>query len=368
MAKKFRIGVIGSTGRGNYGHGLDTAWFDFPNTEIVAVADDNKEGLAKAAALLKVDRTFTDYRDMLGKAKLDIVAICPRWVDQHYDMALAAVKRGIHAYMEKPLCRTLEEADELVRVCEQTHAKITVALPTHYSPQISTVKNLIQSGKLGRILEYRARGKEDRRGGGEDLWVLGTHVIDLLLTFGGQPKWCFAHVTQDGRPVTKADVYDGAEGIGPLAGNGISATYGLVSGATMTFHSYGHAGSRKPQRYGVKIYGSAGVAGIVEGTLPPVTYLPDPSWSPGRSGQQWQKVSTAGIDKPEPLSGKKFEARHMLAIEDFLAAIEDNREPKCNIYRGRAITEMIAAIFESHRQGRPVPLPLENRRNPLTLL
>ena len=111
-----------------------------------------------------------------------------------------------------------------------------------------------------------------------------------------------------------------------------------------------------------------GVAEIIEGTLPPVKFLPDGSWSPGRSGAQWHDVSTAGIDQPEPLKGKKYEARHMLAIEDFLKAIEENREPRCNMYRGRAITEMIAAIFESHRLGRPVSLPLENRQNPLAVL
>ena len=52
MQKKFRVGVIGRTGRGNYGHGLDTAWLDVPQTEVVAVADDDKSGLAAAAKRL----------------------------------------------------------------------------------------------------------------------------------------------------------------------------------------------------------------------------------------------------------------------------------------------------------------------------
>ena len=50
MATKYRVGVIGSTGRGNYGHGLDTVWREFSNTEVTAVADDNADGLAKAVA------------------------------------------------------------------------------------------------------------------------------------------------------------------------------------------------------------------------------------------------------------------------------------------------------------------------------
>ena len=48
MATKYRIGVLRSTGRGNYGHGLDTVWQEFPNADVVAVADDNPTGLGKA--------------------------------------------------------------------------------------------------------------------------------------------------------------------------------------------------------------------------------------------------------------------------------------------------------------------------------
>ena len=52
MANEYRVGVIGSTGRGNYGHGLDTVWREFPKTKVVAVVDDNRDGLAKAVKRL----------------------------------------------------------------------------------------------------------------------------------------------------------------------------------------------------------------------------------------------------------------------------------------------------------------------------
>ena len=69
MAKKYRVGVIGSTNRGNYGHGLDTVWREFPNTEVVAVADDHKDGLAKAVKRLGNPRGYADYRKMLNAFK-----------------------------------------------------------------------------------------------------------------------------------------------------------------------------------------------------------------------------------------------------------------------------------------------------------
>ncbi len=103
--------------------------------------------------------------------------------------------------------------------------------------------------------------------------------------------------------------------------------------------------------------------------MPEIKYLADPSWSPGRSGARWQSVSSAGIDRPEPLSGAEYRARHVLAIRDLIGAIEQaERQPLCSVYEARGGIEMIVAAFESQRLGAPVTLPLANRRNPLTML
>jgi len=364
---RYRVGIIGRTGRGNYGHGLDTAWLAIPETEIVAVADDNPRGLVAAAKRLNVSQTFADWREMLTKAKPDIVAICPRWIDQHAEMAVAAAERGLHVFMEKPMCRTPAEADRIVAACKKTGAKLAVAHPTRYSPRLATVRRLIAEGRIGKVLEYRARGKEDRRGGGEDLWVLGTHVLDMVHALAGRPAWCFAHVTQDGEPVARKHVREGNEGIGPLAGDAVRAMYGMPDGSTAYFASYKNTAG-KPWRYALQIFGSRGIIEMTEGTMPAVRYLADPSWSPGRSGAAWQEVTSAGVGKPEPLTGPEYAARHTLAIRDLLAAIKEDRQPLGGPLPGRDVVEMIVAVFESHRLGRPAPLPLENRKNPLTLL
>jgi predicted dehydrogenase len=108
-AKKYRVGVIGHTGRGDYGHGLDTVWRDVPQAEVVGVADANPQGLAQAVKRLRVSRGYDDYRKMLDELKPDLVSIGVTYIDQHRDMVLAAAERGVRGiYMEKPLCRTLE--------------------------------------------------------------------------------------------------------------------------------------------------------------------------------------------------------------------------------------------------------------------
>ena len=367
MSKKYRVAVIGRTGRGDYGHDLDKAWQTIPSVELVAVADDDRIGLSNATQRLGVPG-FADYRAMLDEVKPDIVGIATRWLDQHHVMMLAAAERGIHIYTEKPFCQTLAQADAVVAACERAHVKLAIAHPTRYSPRLAKVKELLAAGKLGRVLEFRGRGKEDRRGGGEDLWVLGTHIMDMIRALAGAPEWCFAKITQNGRPITKSDVVDGGEGIGPLAGDFVHAVYGLSGGAIATFQSAKSA-EGKPSRYGLTILGSRGVIEILEGILPTTKFLADPSWSPGRSGKLWQDITSAGIDRPEPLAGPDYEERHRLAILDLVASIENaERQPIGNMHEARGAMEMIVAAFESQRLGRPVEFPLVTRENPLTLL
>src|SRR5256885_16983265 len=91
MATKFRVGIIGHTGRGNYGHGHDLVWAQFKDRcEVVAVADADEKGRSEAAKRTQAPQANADYRQMLDEAKPQIVAICPRWLDQHRDTAGAA--------------------------------------------------------------------------------------------------------------------------------------------------------------------------------------------------------------------------------------------------------------------------------------
>src|SRR5690606_9279903 len=135
-------------------------------------------------------KAYADYRQMFDEVKPDLVSIGCRWLDQHRDIVVEAANRGIHIYLEKPLCRTLAEADEMVDALERSHTKLVCAHTTRHSPKIKVAQELVAAGKIGRILELRGRGKEDQRGGGEDLWVLGSHVMDLMRIFGGDPAWC----------------------------------------------------------------------------------------------------------------------------------------------------------------------------------
>lgn len=365
---KYRVGIIGHTGRGNYGHGLDLPWQHRDDCDVVAVADPHAGGREAAVKRTGAAKGYSDYREMLQKERLNIAVICPRWIDQHRDMAIACAEHGCHIYMEKPFCPTLGQADEIVQACEMRHLKFAIAHTNRYSPVLRVVKRLIRDGEIGDVLEVRARGKEDsRRGGGEDLWVLGTHMLDLTRSLVRDAESCFATVRQDGEPVQKKHVGNGNEGIGPLAGDHIQATYRFKSGVTGYFASKRGAGG-SPGRFGLQIFGSRGVIEMQSGYLKPAYILKDPSWSPGRSGADWQFVTSAGVGKPETQAVGGHGGANVAAADDLIASIEGDRQPISSVYDARAATELIVATFESHRLGTAVDLPLKNRRNPLTML
>jgi predicted dehydrogenase len=364
MPDRFRVAVIGRTGRGDYGHGIDLVWRRIDQVEVVAVADDDPQGRKEAAQRLQAPRTYADYRQMLDETRPDIVAVCPRWIDQHHAMVLAAVERGMHVFMEKPFCRTLAEADEIIHQADMRHALIAVAHQTHYSPKIPVVKKLIADGALGRVLEFRGRGKEDHRGGGEDLWVLGSHILDLIRVFGGDAQWCFATVTSEGRPIRRSDVREGNEGIGPLAGDAVQAQYGMPGETTAFFGSRRDAAGA-PSRFGLQIFGSAGILEIGTGYLPSVKLLEDSSWSPARSGKSWVDVSSAGVGIKEPITSGELLDGNERAVRDLLEAIPERRQPLMNAREARATTEMIVACFESAVTGARTSLPLTRRDSPL---
>ncbi len=364
MQNKYRVAVIGRTGKGNYGHGLDTVWLKCDRAEIVAVADENETGRAAAAKRLGAKSAYADFRKMLEKEKPQIVSVADRWPDCHRDMVVACAEFGASVFLEKPISQNLLQADEMVAACEKHHVKVALAHQTRYSPRVKVIKDLLGEGKIGDVLELRGHGKEDRRGGGEDMMVLGTHTFDLMRSFVGDAKWCFARIQKDGRKAVAGDVKQAGEQIGSVVGDHIHATYGFGGFAIGTFTTH-LAKAGVGSRYWLEIRGTKGVIHVGFGILPVALLCEDPSGMFGKSKAPWQEITSAGIGKPETLDTKAVENGNILIVNDLIEAMEKDRPPLDSIHDGRAALEMIMAVYESHRQERPVDLPLKNRKHPL---
>ena len=364
----YRTAVIGRTRRGDYGHALDLAVLNQPKLQVVAVADEDAGGRADAAKRLGVEKAYDDYRVMLEREQPRFVVVGPRWPDGHKDMILACAERGVlGVFCEKPLAPDLASCDAIVEACERSHVKLAMAFQTRYSPRYERVKALIAEGAIGEVLEIRGRGKEDRRGGGEDLMVLGVHILDLFRDLLGEPAWCFARASTGGRPVGPADVRPGAEGIGPLAGDRIDAMFGFQGTPAMAH--FATARPKEPgKRFGLTICGSKGCIAMGTGWMPPADLLRDPGWA-ATGASAWSPITADGPGQPGPDGPNDPTAGNRAIVADLIQAVETDTQPRTHARAGRTAIEMVLACYASHGRGGMVAWPLVDRdAHPLTRL
>ncbi len=354
--RTYRAAVIGRTGRGNYGHQLDLVWKHIPNAQLVAVADENPDGLKKAAERLGVKAAYADYREMLRQERPDVVSIGARWADCHHDMVIAAAEAHASIYLEKPIARTPAEADRMIAACDRAGVKLAVAHQMRMSPIVDYAKQQVAKGIIGQLQDMRGRGKEDKRAGGEDLIVLGTHVFDLMRQFAGDPLWAFGRVTAAGADVKRRDVREGPEGLGPIAGDSVAGAYAFRNGLT------GYFGSRlsdeaSGKRWGLDLYGSRGILTIRAAPEEPVVRVcRSVEWT----NAPWERLTLPGNPPARDIHGA-----NATLVNDLLAAIEENREPVSSGRNALWTMEMAMALYQSQLTGARVSFPLRKRENPL---
>jgi predicted dehydrogenase len=283
-------------------------------------------------------------------------------------MLLAAVNAGAHVYCEKPLVRTPAEADRVLAAAERAGVRIAVAHICRAFSALPRLRALIATGALGRLRRVHGFGKCDQRGGGQDLVVLGSHILDLMSYFAGQPAWAHAHVTQDGRDVDAGDVRAGDEGVGLVAGDSIVSHYAFRGGVVGEFESF-VAEDRAPTSYfTLLLEGTAGRVGI-RSFGDRQLYQHDRAIPLPGVDERWRTLTLVGHEPegPDDPSERYIWAHHRL-IRDLLASGEERREPLASARAAATALEMIMATYESHLSGCRVAFPLASREHPLEAL
>ncbi len=352
--RRYRAAVIGHTGRGNYGHGWDTVFNHFDSIEVVAVADPDDQGRKAAVSRTGASRGYRDYREMLEKEQPQLVSIGPRWLDQRLEMVTAAAQAGAHIILEKPFARNLIEADAMVHIVEENGVKLQVGHGTAISSMAKHVFRMLREGEIGVLQEIRTRGKEDRRAGGEDLMVLGSHLMHLIRMFGGDPQWVSAHVTGDNQELHRGHVHEASELLGPVGGDQVAAMFYLGEGLHAYFASKAND-VHEGDRFGMYFYGSKGII-----FLPTV----DVKGPAALRSRDWHSRSWEAIELPGQ-EGVGLEQQAALLLADLVGAIEENRDPLVSARDGRWTIEMILSIYQSQKTGTRVNFPLVDRRHPL---
>jgi predicted dehydrogenase len=361
--KHFRAAIIGHTGHGDYGHEHDLIFLNREGVETVGVADPDKQGCARAAARCGATRQYSDYEEMLRKERPHLVAVCPRWTDEHYAMAKAVIQAGAHLYIEKPFTENLLQADELLAIAKKDNLKTSVAHQMRLAPGMVALKQALAGGLIGDLVEIRAHGKQDHRAGGEDLIVLGTHLFDLMRLFAGDPLSCAATILEGGREATFADIKQATEKIGPILGDQVVAIFTFPNQVTATFQS-----NRKRQSaagpWGVELVGTKRAVRVLADINPRILIGEHTRFSDQGAELRWLPWQDDPSLKSSPAE-KTVGAANKRVTDDWLKAIRENRSPECSEENAMRALEMAHAVFASGLQHARVPFPLEKRSHPL---
>lgn len=200
-SKKLKVGIIG-TGWIADAHIMQ--YMQMPDVEIVAGAD-LVEGKAEAFFKKhKVEgvRCYPDHKSMLDAEKdLDAVSICT-YNKTHAECAIYALEKGVNVLLEKPMCVTTEEAADIMRAEKKSGKIISIGFQPRLDPNMIKLKEVVQSGVLGRIY-YIQTGGGRRRGIptpfgtsfiSKDTGVIGAmgdigcYSLDMVLNAIGYPK------------------------------------------------------------------------------------------------------------------------------------------------------------------------------------
>ena len=172
-ADRIRAAVIGV---GHLGRHHARILSTLEGVELVAVIDTNSERAAAASATTGAT-ALTDFRDVLD-GKVDAVSIAVP-TELHRDIALPFLEHGIAALVEKPIARSLSEADELVSAARRSGAVLAVGQTERYNPAVAAVLPLVTSPRFIEV--HRLGAFPDRSLDIDVVFDLMIHDLDIIL-------------------------------------------------------------------------------------------------------------------------------------------------------------------------------------------
>lgn len=342
MAKIFRVGIVGC---GRVASLLEedplrekpathaAAYRHFPRTKITAACDINLQRLARFRDRWNVPspNCYRDHREMFAREKIDVVSIAT-WTETHVPIALAALEnphiKGI--YLEKPIAGDLHGARRLVRACEKRKVKLLVGHERRFDANFARVKRMIDKRELGTLktvfaqaLSFPVPELPRKKYVGGALLHDGTHLMDLVLYFGGPAQWVAGF---DKRPYGRNKLETSAFGV-----------IGLKSGATVFVEG---GGERKYFKFDLDLQFDGGRVVIGNGGI----YVFRAEKSLHYAG--FRELRPIPFDPP-----KKRENSFVGAVRELVVAIERDREPRSSGREACDALELILAIYASADKG-----------------
>ncbi len=234
--KKIRLGIVGC-GLMMKNH-IDGAQY-VENMELTAFCDVIRENAERLAEGYDNAYITTDWKTMVDYVDAVLVAL-PH--DLHYECGMFFARNKKHVLMEKPLCNTEEECLKLIETCEEEGVVLMCAYPVRHWPGVLKLKELIDSGEYGKVIqmsvwteqltmpEEETNWARTARIGGGQFFSHGCHYVDLILWFLGNPVSGMHFGTTVGTNILR----EGTSIAGFKFANGALAYHGATWGARGT--------------------------------------------------------------------------------------------------------------------------------------
>ncbi len=321
-----------------------------PEAEVVAVYTRNAGKAAAFAKKHRIQRSFSDLEAAIFESDCDVVDVClPNCL--HHRAVMAAAKAGKHAIVEKPLCLTLADADEMIAAMRAADRKLMYAEELCFAPKYERVRALANAGAFGRLYLLKQAEKHSgphsdwfydiNQAGGGVIMDMGCHALGWFRwMLGGRPRALSvsAHL-QAG--LVHGDRTRGEENSTVL----VEFEGGCVGIAENSWAKPGGMQDR------AEVYGTAGVcfADLFQGNAA-LTFSEkgyDYAMEKAGSTQGW----TFTVFEEAFNQGYPQELKH------FIDCVRLDQAPVVDGEDGRAVLELIGAAYASARSGRKVELP-----------
>ncbi len=294
-----------------------------------------------------IKRTETNWRAVVESDEVDVVDILTPH-DSHCEIAVAALEAGRDVICEKPIARTLDEADAMIAAAERTGRRLLISMPQVHFPAVVGAKRLIAEGAIGRpflatfqIFDNEVERMSDpehwkgdlERAGGGALIDAGYHGMYLMLHLFGRPRAVTAMcrrlvITTEG---TGEDTATVALDLGD----------GMMGTIVVTFAD--DAVRYRAERHIVGTEGTLLIRDMPEDELPLLLFA-------------GEDISPISVHNPLEVAPYAVEA----TLGDLIGAIVEGREPLAPTRLAHDTLATVLAAYESEREGRRVEMAWED--------
>lgn len=327
-------------------------------TTIGAIADSNADALREFGEFFGVPEKhrYADYRQMLDSERLDFVDVCS-WHQLHAEMVIAAAARQPKAIIcQKPMAVDLGEADAMLTACRRNGVKLMIAYQRPHHATWLQARELVREGTIGRVLQIQLDS-------GGNLLNTNSHNIRLALFLMDEPcvEWVMGAVERTTEQLER----------GLPAEDACLGLAACDNGATILIMGNLILGLGQ----GCRVIGTDGVMELS------TSYHPEseiPSDAPMHMPEGLSARYNYEIGTVRYFSGKTRGWEALSApwhdcwsrqCEEAISWVEGRVENAISGgERGRAVQEVMMALYESARKRQRIYLPLKTRINPLKLM